>query len=180
MAKVRLTLLDEVLPEYDYAAKYSIRIRATPERIYKILQNGIPTGNITRFLMMLRRIPGLFRRKGSADYSFYKLKEWQGREIVIGIAGQFWKPVAKTVAITNLDEFLSFDRNGFCKAALNLQITRQEDGVSVLSTETRVLSFGYAKEDFRSYWQLIKPFSGMIRREILRKIKRQAELLPQS
>jgi hypothetical protein len=171
------TLLDEILPDFDVASKYSVRIRATPDRIFQILQTGIPTGNMTRLLMMLRRVPGFFAQRESAEEqpSFYKLKQSQGREIVVGIAGQFWKPVAKTIAINSLEEFLHFQRNGYSKAALNLQITAAQNGISILSTETRVQSYGAAKEKFRSYWQFIKPFSGLIRREILRKIKKQAE-----
>lgn len=170
------TLLDEILPDFDVASKYSVRIHASPDRIYQILQNGVPTGTVTRFLMMLRRVPRIFAQPSADEQpSFYKLKQSQGREIVVGIAGQFWKPVAKTVAINSLEEFLHFERNGYSKAALNLQITPAQNGISVLSTETRVRSYGSAKEKFRSYWQFIKPFSGLIRREILRKIKKQAE-----
>jgi hypothetical protein len=176
MSTTDRTLLDEILPDFDVASKYSIRIHATPDRIYQILQNGVPTGTITRFLMMLRRLPRIFSQPPADEQpSFYKLKQSQGREIVVGIAGQFWKPVAKTVAIQSLEEFLHFERNGYSKAALNLQITRMQNGISILSTETRVRSYGAAKEKFRSYWQFIKPFSGLIRREILRKIKKQAE-----
>ena len=175
MTREGSSLLDEILPDFDVAAKYTIRIQASPERIFSILQQGIPTGGLTRFLMLLRRIPRIGSKRASNNYSFYKLKQLQGREIVIGIVGQFWKPVATTVTINSLDEFLTFERPGFCKAAVNLQIVSQKEGVSLLSTETRVLSYGYAKDKFKSYWQVIKPFSGIIRREILRKIKKQAE-----
>jgi len=175
MTSNETTLLDEILPDFDIAVKYTIRIQASPERIFNILQNGIPTGALTRLLMMVRGIPRIFRQDECADYSFYKLKQSQAREIVIGIIGQFWKPAATTIEINSLDEFLSFQRNGFCKAALNLRIVSQQNGMSLLSTETRVVSYGYAKSKFGAYWRFIKPFSGMIRREILRKIKKQAE-----
>jgi len=169
------TLLNEILPDFDIAARYSIRIRATPETIFQILQKGIPTGTLSRFLMMLRRIPRMFRQTECVDYSFYKLKQSQGREIVIGIVGQFWKPVSNNIVINGLEEYLAFQQNGFCKAAVNLQIVPQTEGICLLITETRILSYGYAKGKFRTYWQFIKPFSGMIRKEILRKIKKQAE-----
>ncbi|MCI0415716.1 hypothetical protein L0222_23320 [bacterium] len=175
MTSAEITLLDEILPDFDVAAKYTIRIQASPEQIFNILQSGIPTGTLTRLLMLLRRIPRIFRNDGCADYSFYKLKQSQGREIVIGIIGQFWKPAATTIEINSLDEFMSFQRRGFSKAALNLRIVSQKNGSSLLSTETRVVSYGSAKDKFGTYWRLIKPFSGMIRREILRKIKKQAE-----
>jgi hypothetical protein len=176
MTETDATLLDEILPDYDIAAKYTIRIEAPPERIFKILQQGIPTGTLTRFLMMLRRLPRIVRREECAgEYSFYKLKQSQHKEIVIGIVGQFWKPAANTIEINSLDEFLAFRRDGFSKAALNLRITPQSGGLCLLSTETRVLSYGGAKTKFGSYWKLIKPFSAMIRREVLRKIKKKSE-----
>ncbi len=172
------SLLDEVLPAFDVAAKYSIRVQASPEKIYRILQKGIPTGSITKILMALRKVPRLFRKETDCpDYSFYKLKESQANEIVIGIVGQFWKPVASIVPVESLEEFIAFERNGYCKAAMNLRITPQTANACSLTTETRVISYGYAKERFLSYWQVIKPFSGLIRREILRKIKKEAEQL---
>lgn len=169
------TLLDEILPEFDVAAKYTIRIQAPPDRIFTILQEGIPTGTLTRFLMMLRGLPRIVRRDECDTYSFYKLKQSQQKEIVIGIIGQFWKPAATTVEINSLEEFLAFRKEGFSKAALNLRITPQPNGICLLSTETRVLSYGLARGKFQSYWKLIKPFSAMIRREVLRKIKRKSE-----
>jgi hypothetical protein len=169
------TLLDEILPQFDVGARYSIRIAASPDRIFKILQSGIPSGVLTRLLMTIRGIPRVFSKEECNEYPFYKLKQSQGREIVIGIIGQFWKPVANTVPIDGLEEFLSFDQKGFCKAALNVRITPQQNGTCMLSTETRVLSYGYAKEKFESYWHLIRPFSGLIRKEMLRKVKKQAE-----
>jgi hypothetical protein len=176
-------LLDEILPKYNVSAKYSIRVHAAPEKIYRVLDQGFPVGAITKILMALRRIPKLFRGRRSGDVStesaFYRLKQLENREVVIGIIGQFWKPVARPVKINSLDEFLSFDRDGFCKAALNLRIVENGPGVCDVITETRVLSYGSAEAQFKEYWRVIAPFSGLIRREILRKIKQRAERPPQ-
>ncbi len=172
-------LLDEILPKYNVSAKYSIRVHAAPEKIYRVLDQGLPIGAITKILMALRRIPKLFRgnRSGgvSAENAFYRLKQLENREVVIGIIGQFWKPVARPVKINSLEEFLSFDRDGFCKAALNLRIVETGPDVCDVITETRVLSYGSAEAEFKEYWRVIAPFSGLIRREILRKIKQRAE-----
>jgi hypothetical protein len=175
MTSKDITLLDEILPVFDVAAKYSIRIGAPPEEIFRILQNGIPAGLVTRLLMTLRKLPRFFQKHPSVEYPFYKLKQSQDREIVVGIIGQFWKPVANIVEIHGLEEFLSFERKGYCKAALNLRILGQQNGTSLLSTETRVVSYGYAKVKFESYWNVIRPFSGLIRKEMLRKVKKQVE-----
>lgn len=174
-------LLDEILPKYNVSAKYSIRINAPPEKIYKVLDQGLPVGAVTKILMALRGIPRLFRGGRSKNIppesAFYRLKQLENREVVIGIIGQFWKPVARPIKINSLEEFLSFDRDGFCKAALNLRITENGPGVCDVITETRVLSYGSAESEFREYWRVIAPFSGLIRREILRKIKQRAERL---
>jgi hypothetical protein len=171
-------LLDEILPKYDVCAKYSIRVNAPPERIYRVLNQGLPIGAITKLLMTLRGIPRMFRKsKGdvSPESAFYRLKQLENREVVIGIIGQFWKPVSKPLKIQSLDEFLNFQRDGFCKAALNLRIEEREPGICDVVTETRVLSYGSAVSLFKDYWRVIAPFSGLIRREILRKIKHKAE-----
>lgn len=170
-------LLDEVLPAYDISAKYSIRIRSTPDRIYKVLQQGLPVGSVTKLLMMLRGLPRIFQKRQTVapEQAFYRLKESENHEIVLGIIGQFWKPVARPVPIHSLDEFLNFQRDGFCKAALNLKIEEDRSGICLITTETRVLAFGSASDPFREYWRVIGPFSGLIRKEILRKIKQRAE-----
>ena len=46
----------------------------------------------------------------------------------------------------------------------------------VLSTETRIQYFGAAaRRKFRLYWTLVGPFSGLIRRALLRGVRQQAE-----
>ncbi len=172
------SLLDEVLPNYDVAAVYSIRISASAERIYDVLQRGIPSGAITKLLMTLRGLPRRFRGEPEhvPEDAFYRLKQLKDREVVVGIAGQFWKPVSTPLRIRSLEEFLEFQRDGYCKAAMNLRIHPLGPDRCKVTTETRVEGFGSAKQQFKRYWQVIGPFSGIIRREILRKIKKKAEL----
>jgi hypothetical protein len=172
-------LLNEVLPHYDVSAKYETMVRATPARIYRVMQGGFPAGAITKLLMALRSVPRYFQRKAEDDppgeESFYKLKQLENREIVVGIIGQFWKPVATWVPIHSLEEFMDFQKDGFCKAAMNFVIQEKSPGQCKVITETRVLAYGSAKRPFREYWRVIGPFSGLIRKEFLRKIKQKAE-----
>jgi hypothetical protein len=177
MTSTDLSLIDEVLPESDVSATYSIRIKASPERIYDVLQEGIPVGSITKILMGLRRIPGIFgkRREPAPTDPFYRLKQEKDREMVLGITGQFWKPTSKILPIHSLEQFLDFRKDGYCKAAMNMKIVQDNFRESVLSTETRVVCYGSAKKHFNQYWKLIGPFSGLIRREMLWKIRKKAE-----
>lgn len=173
------TLLQEVLPRFDVAAEYSTRIHATPDRIYGILQRGLPVGTLTKLLMAVRNLPRWMSRERSRnampENPFYKLKQLENREIVIGIIGQFWRPISNPLPIHSLDEFLEFQKEGYCKAALNLRIVQKDPYLCVVTTETRVLCYGSARPKFLEYWRIIAPFSGLIRKEFLKKIKKTAE-----
>lgn len=96
--------------------------------------------------------------------------------MVLGIAGQFWKPTSKIIPIRSLEEFLHFQKDGYCKAAMNMKIVQKSSKQSILSTETRVLCYGSAEKYFKEYWRFVGPFSGLIRREMLWKIRKKAEL----
>src|SRR5437588_3903329 len=109
------TLLTEILPQYDICSSYSIRIKASPEEIFRLLEKGIPSGTITKFLMGLRSIPRMFRKETCppTQNAFYRFKEIQNREMVLGITGQFWNPVMKPVTINSLEEFLEFHKEEY-------------------------------------------------------------------
>lgn len=178
MATKSPSILEEVLPLYDISSYYSIQIKASPDRIYDVIHEGIPSGAVTRLLMGLRSVPRIFQKKKThlLEDPFYRLKEACNREMVYGIIGQFWKPVVRPISIHSLDDFLSFHREGYCKAALNVRIEAVNSRESLLTTETRVQSFGDARIQMKRYWRVIRPFSGLIRREMLRKVKSKAEL----
>lgn len=62
------------------------------------------------------------------------------------------------------------------KAAWNLRIEDEGGGSCELSTETRIVHFGTAaRRKFRLYWTFIGPFSGAIRRGLLRGVRIRAE-----
>src|SRR5262245_18208268 len=171
-------LLHEILPKFDVSAEYSIWVYSTPDRIFRVLQQGVPSGAITKMLMALRNMPRWFLKDHdapTAENSFYTLKQLENREVVIGIIGQFWKPISNPLPVHSLDEFLQFERDGYCKAALNLRIIQKAPYQCQVTTETRVLCYGSARQHFNEYWRVIAPCSGLIRKEILRKIKKRAE-----
>ena len=60
---------------------------------------------------------------------------------------------------------------------INLRSFTQEG--SLVATETRVRCTDAASlRSFRRYWRVIRPFSGLVRREALRAIRRTAESSP--
>jgi hypothetical protein len=62
---------------------------------------------------------------------------------------------------------------------LEYHLFNRDLGTTRLATETRVLCLDdESRRRFRLYWLFIGPFSGLIRRKILRSIKHEAERSP--
>ncbi|HEU0012416.1 MAG TPA: hypothetical protein VFQ45_01965 [Longimicrobium sp.] len=185
-------LIDGWMGEYDFSERHALRIAATPERVYAAARAMDFRGSwVIRTLFALRAVPALFTRAGRRREGeggsplattgdgllraggFVLLEEQPGREVVLGLVGRFWKASGCLVPVTP-DGFRAFDRPGYTMAAWNFTVAPEGDG-SVLATETRVrCTDAAARRRFRPYWTLIRPFSGLIRMEILRSVRRAA------
>ena len=73
------------------------------------------------------------------------------------------------------DDFTEFSRPGYAKVAWNFKLRADSTESTVLSTETRIKCFGAAFWKFRLYWTVVGPFSGLMRKAILKQIKTAAE-----
>src|SRR5688500_7344377 len=117
---------------------------------------------------MLLRLRGL-----STDWrdTFCILAEDPPWEIVLGIEGPFWKPSCKLTPV-DAESFRRPVPRGTARAAWNFAVERRGDGTALVSTETRVLCADWR---FRAYWLVVRPFSGLIRRLMLRTIRKEAQ-----
>jgi hypothetical protein len=98
------------------------------------------------------------------------------RELVFGIAGRFWRLDGDLRRLADRDAFAAFHEEGCVKGAWNLRVEPSDGGASRLSTETRIVGFGLAaRRKFRLYWAVVGPFSGLVRRALLRGVRRRAE-----
>lgn len=186
--------LAEHLPSYDFAERHAIRVGVPPGAAFAAVRRAELRGPLTRALFLLRALPGLvvapretarrfLRRRGRrpsslealASAGFVILGEDPGREIVLGTIGRFWRASGgmRRFAAT---EFASFDEPGWAKAAWSFRVDPAPDGGAAISTETRVLcTDSRSRRTFRRYWWIVRPFSGLIRREMLQTIRRDAE-----
>ncbi len=183
-------LIDGLLPAYDMVERHQIRIRAPVERVYDAVRAVDLSGSrIIRWLFLLRGLPALWRSSprgeerlgltldGLLESGFILLGEKPRQELLLGLVGRFWTPSGD---IQRLDAsgFRTFDRPGYAKAAWNFSLSEQENGTTRLATETRVLCLDdVSRRRFRLYWAFVEPFSGLIRREMLRSIRSTAEEL---
>lgn len=98
------------------------------------------------------------------------------REAVLGAIGRMWKVSGGLITtIRDAREFAAFETPGYAKAAMNFH-AEAGDGVTSLTTETRVLTTDpEASRKFGRYWRVVRPGSAAIRRSWLRAAKRRAE-----
>jgi hypothetical protein len=176
-----VTAIDEWLPQYQVGSCHSVLVRASVEKTYAALKHAeFSNLSIVRGLMRLRG----YRIAGSASPesapagvtgAFLELVTVPQEEVLLGIAGRFWRPDGGIVRGLTPAEFADFHREGYAKAVWNFSLA-PSDGGTKLRTETRVQTFSRsATVKFRMYWIFVGPFSGMIRNAMLNQVKRLAE-----
>jgi len=181
-------LLDDFLPTYEFSERHDILIGAPREVVYRATRDFDMAGSrASRALMWIRQLPRRLTESNLRDKGwgftlddmlaegFILLAEEPPSEIVLGAIGRFWTAIPRFEQVP-VEQFKSFDREGFVKVAANFAIEQVSPQTCRLSTESRVhcLDAG-SRRRFRLYWMLIRPFSGLIRLELLRTVKRAAE-----
>lgn len=176
--------LDELLPSYDVAARYDILVQASAADTATALQHmDFSKSRLTKLLLSLRtlsrRRPGgetgtqveRLRRAGFAE-----LANVPQVELVFGVVGRFWRLDSGIITGLSAEEILAFHAEGYAKALWNFTVVAESERRTRVITETRIQTFGRsAGWKFRAYWRVVGPFSGLIRKEILAMVKRDAE-----
>lgn len=169
-------LIDEFLPEYDFAETHGIKIQATAQSIFKTLDEiDLCDSWIIRWLFFLRGLPSQTVKFADLKKSrFETLGIRKNKEVLLGLAGKFWT-VGGDLQKVNSKNFKQFDKKGFAKAVWDFSLD-ENDGETFLQTETHIKCFDQvSRSSFRFYWTLIQPFSSLIRKETLKIVKRKAE-----
>lgn len=171
-----MTLLEELLPDYDFAERHERRSDAQAGRLLAaaraVTLDDVP---LVRLLFRLRglapRTPGATVLDAMAREGFEILAEEPGRELVLGTIGRPW---TLRGGVRRGVDFTTFAEAGFARMAMSISA---EDGR--LRTETRVgLTDAASRRRFRLYWLAIRPFSGLVRRLWLREATRRAVDVP--
>jgi hypothetical protein len=178
------SLMDEFLPHHDFKAAYELSIHAPSSVVYEcLLRSDFNDLWLVRLLVTIRTGKRMPRNHRSSDLrqrlqgtGFVILSEVPNEEIVIGVAGRFWRPDGGRCMEINAEDFAGFSRSGFAKVAWNFKLRVESPRSTVLSTETRIKCFGQsALWKFRVYWSLVGPFSGFMRKAILKQVKTETE-----
>jgi hypothetical protein len=169
------------MPDFDFRSRHALTVAAPVDAVAKAVsayqmeeEGSWPVRWLFR-LRGLRRVRGPLR-SALTSRGFRVVAERPGEEVVFGITGRFWalRELAAMAAAEDADAFVRYAEPGCAKAALSLALEALPEGTR-LSTETRVKCVdARAYRRFALYWTLIKPFSGWIRRDILRGIAARA------
>ncbi len=103
------------------------------------------------------------------------LAEEPGREIVLGAVTQPWEADVVFRGVPP-EEFATFSEPGYVRIAWTLAVRPDGEDRSVFRTETRVSATDdLSRARFRRYWVLVEPGVWLIRVEMLRMVRREAE-----
>jgi hypothetical protein len=189
-----MTVLDDVLPDYADHEVHETAISAPVDVTWGALR-AITPGElpVSRLLMAIRSLPALLARRGALagradaplldqflELGFRALVDEPPRSFVAGGIGQPWRLSGGRFVVRETSaEFAAFAEPGFVLMALSLEVVPGEAGGSRLRTETRVKPTDPgAARSFAPYWLVVKPFSALIRRDLLRGIRLRAEATP--
>jgi hypothetical protein len=176
------TLADRFIASPDFAERHEIDIPAAPEVVWEAWQRWQMSDPplIARVLFKARSLISHLRY-GHAHQDlprmFIPLAQERPKEIVEGLVGRWWTFGAERnqTEIAGPEEFRAFAEPGYAKATIGLRFIARPGERTRAITETRVMCTDVAaRRSMRRYWVLIRPFSGLIRILMLRKLRRMA------
>jgi hypothetical protein len=192
-----MVLLEDLMPVYDVVERHQIVVHAAPATVFAAIKSfDLSDSVLTRALLFARAVPSVLiallrsprtaltePRARRAELRFADLEragfrviaERAPEELVLGVLGKFWTVRGGVQYDVSAGQFAAGPPQGYALAGWNFTVVPQRDGTSQLCTETRVWCAPDVRAKFRAYWLVIRPGSGLIRREILRAIRREAE-----
>jgi len=185
------TLIDRFIPDPDFRESRDLAVEAVPEEIIAAIKGTDLKDPVVNTLFAVRDLPNRLARKLGArgnsldNVSFtnipdvgpgwIKLGEEEGRELVVGAVGRFWRRDYGARDVEAQD-FAAFDEPGYLKLAVSSLVERRGYDQSVLHYEARVeATDAEARRQFVRYWKVIEPGNDVIVRRALQRIKAEAE-----
>jgi hypothetical protein len=178
------TRLDEFVPVWQFNERHSIKVAASPERVFDAVRR-VRANEITLFRTLTwirrggRKLPESILNAGDTTPlldvatrgGFIYLADAAPRELVVGtmvVAPRPRVPLTPQAFKTPLPP-------GYALAAMNFLVKPAGPNASIVSTETRVFANDpQSRRRFARYWRLIYPGSALIRRMWLRAIRKRA------
>ena len=181
------TVLDEVMPEYQFGERHSLRAHARPEQVMQaVRQSRFADMKSLRTLLKIRTVAMRISDSGDAFQDKRVLDAFAASGYVSGgnahevvMCGGANALEKRPLQLGSLQECANYREPSGFKMAFNFYAEAEGDGWSTVSTETRMLALDApTRRGMARYWRLIVPGSGLLRRQWLAAIKDKAESLP--
>jgi len=181
------TVLDDIMPEYQFFERHSARIHARPEQVMQAIRQStfgdmkslVTLLNIRGAALRIHDTGGFLQDKRVLDAFSASGYLFGGSEREIVMFGVWNVRANRRPAVDTLQEFADYREQGAVKMAYDFNVEDAGGGWSTVSTETRVLALDdFTRRGMGRYWRLIVPGSGMLRLQWLEGIKKRAESMP--
>ena len=154
--------LDEFLPVYEFSTRHEVAVAGDPVRADRALREvtfgEVPLVRALLFARGLGVCEGRRRVVATMVPRATVVEDVPGEGIVLTLSGQFWR------------------LRGRGPRRRPRRWSTFAPRRALLATETRVhVPDPVSRRKFVRYWRVVKPFSGLIRSQVLRAAKRRAE-----
>jgi hypothetical protein len=172
------TCLQQTMPVYHFHECHTRWIDASPTRVWHALNTlTVDQLTVTKPLVAVRRLGTQGNEPARPFFGEDAIPIFEATApgyIVGGVVGRPWQFRPERQHVVSLRDFEEFNEPGWTKYVADFHLEPRGRGVQ-LTTETR----GYSTSDgarrrFAAYWAVIRPFSGLIRRDMLATIARTA------
>jgi hypothetical protein len=181
-------LLDRFMPEYEVAERHEQRVHAPADITFLAARQVDPSRSMIvravfagRALLMGAEAAGddapapLLDKVLALGWGI--LAEVPGRKVVVGSVTKPWNADVVFESV-DPDAFAAFDRPGYAKIVWTLEAEPVDAETSIARTETRVTTTDpESRRRFRRYWAAVSPGIKLIRRQMLRVLRTDAERL---
>ena len=184
-------LIDRFVPDPDFQETRRLEVEAVPAEVLAAIKGTDLKDPVINTLFAVRDLPNRLARTLGGESpelenvsftnipdvgpGWVKLGEEEGKELVLGAIGKFWRRDygARDVAP---EDFASFDEPGYLKLAVSSRAAELGYDQSVLHYEARVeATDDEARRQFVRYWKVIGPGNDVVVRRALQRIKAEAE-----
>jgi len=181
------TLLDDIMPEYQFSERHSARIHAKPEQVMQAIHESTFRDmksldtllKIRGAALRIQDTGGAFRDKRILDTFSASGYLFGGSEHEIVMCGGANVRAKRLLEARTVQEFADDREQGGVKIAFDFNVEEAGGGWSTISAETRVVALDdVTRRGMGRYWRLIVPGSGLLRRQWLEGIKKRAESMP--
>ncbi len=168
------TLIDKYLRHYTFNEYHEIVVDSPIENAFNVATDfDLSKSRTIAWLFKIRGLPTkrLNLKDFIDDMGFTNLERNAPYENLIG----FWARL-KIAPVPDYENFINNSISPWIKVVWNFQCVALGENKTRVSTETRVLCVApFTRITFRLYWLIIKPFSGLIRKKMLKIIKEDSE-----